>query len=263
MENKENRPKLLSCMIKGPAPIYKLQTLVGYEGHCLSRQRGPAYTIRPRTQIRIESIGPGPRYNVSKLTNYGVDRSPGYTIAGREEFKGSHIYIVIFDSQVISDIHITLLVRDFGPGPGAHYPELCPPMNHSIRGPAYSIKSRSRTKMIDIGPGPNAYFLPTCIGPKIPDKVAQGAFSIAGIHKLREDHIGPGPAAYTNIRSDLIKRSAPAFSLKWRTQLSELDLSPGPRYYPEYNTRKRAPMYSFGIRHSECAGLPITDLDEG
>ncbi|KAK1129850.1 hypothetical protein K0M31_019558 [Melipona bicolor] len=51
-------------------------------------------------------------------------------------------------------------------------------MNHNIRAPAYSMKSRSRTKLEDIGPGPNAYILPTTIGPKIPDKIAQGAFSL-------------------------------------------------------------------------------------
>ncbi|XP_050592578.1 outer dense fiber protein 3-like [Bombus affinis] len=240
MEDKENKPKLLSCMIKGPAPIYKLQTLVGYEGHCLSRPRGPAYTIRPRTKLHVPSIGPGPQYNVSKLTIYGADNPPAYTIVGREPFK----------------------VSDFGPGPGAHYPELCPPMNHNIRAPAYTIKSRSRTKLDDSGPGPSAYILPTTIGPKIPDKTAQGAFSIAGIHKLREEDIGPGPAAYSNIDANLTKRSSPAYSLKWRTGLPDIDKSPGPQYYPQYDTGRRPPMYSFGIRHSECAGLPITGLDE-
>ncbi|KOC60322.1 Outer dense fiber protein 3, partial [Habropoda laboriosa] len=222
----------------GPAPVYKLRTLVGYEGHCLSRR--PAYTMRPRTEIRVQSIGPGPRYNISKLSNYGVDSLPAYTIAGRAPFK----------------------VRDLGPGPGAHYPELCLPMNHNYRPPAYSIKPRLKTKWDEIGPGPNAYNLPTCIGPKIPDKVAQGAFSIAGIHELRREHIGPGPAAYTNLKSDLIKRSSPAFSLKWKTEIAKIDLGPGPRYYPGYNTGRHPPKYSFGTRHSECAGLPITHMDE-
>ncbi|CAK9811162.1 Outer dense fiber protein 3 [Anthophora plagiata] len=240
MENKDDKPKLLSCMIKGPAPKYKLRTLIGYDGHCLSRKRGPAYSIKPRIETRIRSIGPGPRYNVSKLTNYGVDSLPAFTIAGREPFK----------------------VLDLGPGPGAHYPELCPPMNHEYRPPAFSIKPRLLTKWDDIGPGPNAYSLPTTIGPKIPDKLAQGAFSIGGIHEIREEKIGPGPAAYANINIDLVKRSSPAFSLKWKTQLSDIDISPGPRYHSEYNAGRRAPMYSFGIRHSECAGLPITHLDE-
>lgn len=84
----------------------------------------------------------------------------------------------------------------------------------------------------------------------------------AGIHKLREEDIGPGPAAYSNIDANLTKRSSPAYSLKWRTGLPDIDRSPGPQYYPQYDTGRRPPMYSFGIRHSECAGLPITGLDE-
>lgn len=51
-------------------------------------------------------------------------------------------------------------------------------MNHDARPPAYTIKARTIKGLSDSGPGPNAYVLPTCIGPKIPDKEAQGAFSM-------------------------------------------------------------------------------------
>lgn len=84
----------------------------------------------------------------------------------------------------------------------------------------------------------------------------------AGFHKTRTEDIGPGPAAYKNIKVDIVKRSSPAFSLKWRNQLQVSDATPGPQYYSDYELGKRSPMYSFGIRHSECAGLPITQLDE-
>lgn len=47
-----------------------------------------------------------------------------------------------------------------------------------------------------------------------------------------------------------------------RSPLANIDFGPGPQYYPQFDGRRRAPMYSFGIRHSECAGLPITNLDE-
>lgn len=68
-------------------------------------------------------------------------------------------------------------MQDLAPGPGAHSPELCPSMKHR-RAPAYSMKSRGVTQILDEGPGPNSYSLPTCIGPKVPDKFAQGAFSM-------------------------------------------------------------------------------------
>lgn len=86
--------------------------------------------------------------------------------------------MIYFKEISVIKNHFFYVVSDFGPGPGAHYPELCPPMNHNIRAPAYTIKSRSRTKLDDSGPGPSAYILPTTIGPKIPDKAAQGAFSM-------------------------------------------------------------------------------------
>ena len=60
----------------------------------MSRPRGPAYTIRPQTKIHIPSFGPGPQYNVSKLTNYGTDSPPAYTIASRKPFKGSQNNVV-------------------------------------------------------------------------------------------------------------------------------------------------------------------------
>lgn len=51
-------------------------------------------------------------------------------------------------------------------------------MNHDRRAPAYSIKAPAVMRFPDRGPGPNTYLLPTCIGPKVPDKPVQGAFSM-------------------------------------------------------------------------------------
>lgn len=196
--------------------------------------------MRARTGIKTYAIGPGPDYNIRNLTKSGPDRPPAYTITGRKILK----------------------LQDLIPGPGAYSPELCPPMNHNRRAPAYSIKSRGVIRILDEGPGPNLYSLPTCIGPKVPDKRAQGAFSISHYHEIREKFTSPGPAAYINIDYNTIKRRGPAYSLKGRHILSEKYRSPAPVFYPLYDTQKRAPMYSFGIKHSECTGIPITQLDE-
>lgn len=169
-----------------------------------------------------------------------MDKSPAYTIANKYPEK----------------------ILDLGPGPGAYSPEICPPMNHSLRAPAYSIKWKTQPMEVAEGPGPNAYTIPTCIGPKIPDKRAQAAYTIGGFYEPPLDSLGPGPAAYANLNQNIIKKRNPAFSLKWRHELSEEYLSPGPRYYPKYSIGKRAPKYSFGLKHSECAGNPITTLDE-
>lgn len=81
----------------GPGPVYKLRPLVGYEDHCPSRHRNPAYSIRRRTSINVRNIGPGPRYNVSRLTNYGADTGPAYTIAGKEPFKCEHVVCTVIN----------------------------------------------------------------------------------------------------------------------------------------------------------------------
>ncbi|KAF7401099.1 hypothetical protein HZH68_006919 [Vespula germanica] len=239
MEDLEHKPKI-DCLTKGPGPVYKLPPLVGYVGHDPSKHRGPAYSIRFRVGLGEETVGPGPRYNINKLTKFGLDKSPAYTIAVR------------YPDTIL----------DLGPGPGAYSPEHCLPMNHSRRAPAYSIKSKGQPLQILEGPGPNAYTIPTCIGPRIPDKRAQAAYTIGGYYEPLLDSLGPGPAAYADLNQNVIKKRYPAYSLKWRHDHAEEYYSPGPRYNPTYNTGKRAPKYSFGVRHSECAGNPITSLDE-
>jgi len=170
----------------GPGPVYKLPTLVGYHGHDPSRRRNPAYSMRPRTGIKAHILGPGPRYDVRNLTKSGRHNPPAYTIRGRETWKSEQVkqfFHNIRTKRKTSVLYININFRisavfDHAPGPGAYSPELCPPMNHFRRPPAYSIKSREVPKILDEGPGPNSYLLPTCIGPKVPDKRAQGAFSM-------------------------------------------------------------------------------------
>lgn len=114
MEGKEHK-KMLSCMIKnklsnnylfwavqtsnyslyeflniGPGPVYKLPTLVGYNGHDPSRHRNPAFSMQARTGIKTYIIGPGPHYNIRNLTKSGSDNPPAYTIRGKEILKCKH-----------------------------------------------------------------------------------------------------------------------------------------------------------------------------
>ncbi|XP_020300675.1 outer dense fiber protein 3-like [Pseudomyrmex gracilis] len=238
----EKKQKVLTCMIKGPGPIYKLPTLVGYTGHDPSRHRNPSYSIRARREVKMYVAGPAPHYNVRNLTKTGRYNPPAYTIREKKHWR----------------------LQELGPGPGAYSPELCPPMNHNRRAPVYSIKARKITKYLSESPGPNLYVLPTCIGPKVPDKPARGAFSISGYHVIRDEIKSPGPGAYDSMNYDVIKRRSPAYTLKGKhASLFVMGYqSPAPTFYPLYDTRKRAPTYSFGIKHSECAGVPMTQLDQ-
>ncbi|XP_015602865.1 outer dense fiber protein 3-like [Cephus cinctus] len=241
MEDKENKPRQLSCLTRGPGPAYLLPTLVGYVGHDPSRYRNPAYSMNFRTHTNIYSVGPGPCYKIDQQTKFGIEKSPAFTMGHREMSK----------------------LQNTGPGPGSYNPEHCPPMNHSIRPAAYSIQSRYGGKLTDSGPGPNAYLVPTCIGPKIPDKKAEGAFTISGPHPGSRYESSPGPAAYRNVNCDLVKKKMPAYTVSSRVGPREAFRDgPGPQYYPQVYKGKKPPMYSFGVRHSECATTPVTEYDE-
>lgn len=74
----------------GPGPVYKLPTLIGYNGHDPSRRRNPAYSMQARTGLKTYVIGPGPHYNIRNLTKSGPDNPPAYTIRGREISKREH-----------------------------------------------------------------------------------------------------------------------------------------------------------------------------
>ncbi|XP_048513047.1 outer dense fiber protein 3-like [Athalia rosae] len=239
MDEKE-KPKL-SCAAKAsPGPAYLLPSLVGYNGHDPSRYRCPAFTMRTRVGTNILGFGPGPRYNIEGQTNYGVQKAPAYTIGFRDGGK---------------------MASCSGPGPGAYSPEKCPPMNHSVRPAAFSMKRRTNDHMSGDGPGPK-YLIPSCLGPKVPDKTATGAFSIAGRHGKDHCDGSPGPAAYNNQNYNLVKRKLPAYTLASRLGSFNVGCGPGPRYYPQYFGGKNPPKFTFGVKHSECAPPAITEFDE-
>lgn len=84
-------------MNTGPGPVYKLPTLVGYSGHDPSRHRNPAYSIRPRTDIKTYVRGPGPHYDVRNLTKSGLDNPPAYTIRGKEAWSCESKMVLSFN----------------------------------------------------------------------------------------------------------------------------------------------------------------------
>ncbi|XP_011308284.1 outer dense fiber protein 3B [Fopius arisanus] len=233
-----NRPKL-SCLNRGPGPVYGLPPLVGYEKHDPSKYRNPAYTLRKRLASFDQTVGPGPTYDIAKMTRRGPERPPAFTIAGRQKTKDFNV----------------------GPGPCGYRPEGCPPMNHIPRPPAYSLKARYVVDWRSHVPAPNSYMVPSCLGPRIPDKRALGAFTITGLHGLKAKSLGPGPAAYI-FNTNTVKRKYPAFSIKFRTTSNLRTIGPGPVHYPTYNTRRNAPKFSFGVKHSECSPPPITPMDD-
>ncbi|XP_008210682.1 outer dense fiber protein 3-like isoform X1 [Nasonia vitripennis] len=238
--DKKSKPKVLSCMQRGPGPRYKLKSLTGYEDHDPSRRRSPAFSMKFRPKTKLQCTGPGPYSITHHMTNRGLEVPAAYSMAFRPHKK----------------------YEDSVPGPGAYAPEKYPPVNHHRRAAAYTILFRHDKTHCKDGPGP-IYMLPTCIGPEIPDVKAEGAYSMAFKHKQRIQSTGPGPAAYS-IKLNPVKKQYPAYSMKFRHNLYDYSRQlPGPQY--SYNIdliKKRQPMYSFGVRHSECTAVGLTENDE-
>jgi len=231
---------------KGPGPAYLLPPTVGYVGHDSSRRRNPAYSIG--LMLNATKWGnpqsPGPIYAIPKgMTAKGPDGQPAYSVSGRN--KG-----IDFITQT--------------PGPAAYYPNInC----NRRKPPAFALSFR--TKVIELGkasPGP-IYLLPSCLGPRIPDKMAAGEASIKGrgipVEKLSQS---PGPI-YAIGSPNLIKPKGGEVTLKsrWKDPKSQsVNAGPG-----SYNVDKsgrcvyrKPPAFSLGIRHSEFAGNFLTECDK-
>ncbi|XP_076644961.1 uncharacterized protein LOC143354593 [Halictus rubicundus] len=106
------------CGVRSPGPKYQLKTLVGYEKHCLSRYRNPAYTIGTRLLGLRACEGPGPKYLLPGPKRGGFS----FGLVGRT------------------------IAPFCGPGPKYILP--------SPKGPAFSLKYRTKPRSECATPGP-------------------------------------------------------------------------------------------------------------
>lgn len=73
---------------------------------------------------------------------------------------------------------------------------------------------------------------------------------------LKRDCV-PGPKIYNDI---LVKQRAPMYSMSYRHPIKEICRSPGPKYNLKFG--KTTPIYSFGMKHSECAPPYFIECDD-
>ncbi|OXU20267.1 hypothetical protein TSAR_015197 [Trichomalopsis sarcophagae] len=127
-ESKTPLHKTLTCGTRTPGPKYKLKSLVGYDDHCHSKYRNPAYTIGKKQKAKEICLGPGPKYL------YNLPGIPGYSFP-RSAYRPT---------------------KDCSPGPKYTLP--------GFSSPAFSIANRPKAKCDKASPGPyDPYPLP--IGP--------------------------------------------------------------------------------------------------
>lgn len=218
----------------GPA-AYALPTTVGYMEHDKTRWRNPAYLMGIDLKANRDTLGPGPKYYIRDRTRFGTPSPPKFIFNSRRHLKKPYI----------------------GPGPGAHSPEK---YDHRFRKeipPSYSmgLQLPSDRDRGTIGPGPAGYNLTR--------KLPLGPSYSMGLQlKSRMDDSSPGPAAYdVRPKIDRVKSRVPTFKFTGRPPREMTTIGPGPTHKHDYLPGRKAPGYSFGIRHGDYTGSYVLPED--
>lgn len=245
METATERP-LIGAMFRGPGPAkYWLPGTTGHTTHDPRKHRKPAYSFGTKSSKLGQNTSPGPAYYInSRITRNGMDGTPAYTLHYRTPLQNS------FKT----------------PGPGSYAPEKHQTPKHP-HPPSYSFGSRTPYSKRDATPAPNAYGLPTVLGPNAVGKRSYPSYSMTSRSKVGSFHEDlkktPGPGTYRVTLPDNYKCKRPAYSMGGRNFVpGDSTRKPGPgAHYPEnvYVTKKIAPKFSFGIRHSEYMAPLIVD----
>lgn len=201
------------------------------------KKTGPSWSLGGRNEMKVGAPGPGP----GAYTPYtaGAAKPPSYSMLGRLEDKGSAsgpgpgAYSP--DGKLRKQIPISLQSRHFPkspnagqPGPGAYTP-----VNPNFVQPAWSMLGRANDKDKQTTPGPLDYR---------PEKAKNSrASSIFSKIKYKDSTVvsNPGPGAYNETPSSMVRRKAPAYSLQGRTSYAPMSSkTPGPGAYqtPEART---------------------------
>uniref|UniRef100_A0AAY4DKY7 ODF3A protein n=1 Tax=Denticeps clupeoides TaxID=299321 RepID=A0AAY4DKY7_9TELE len=119
--------------------------------------------------------------------------------------------------------------------------------------PAYSLSARTKGFRHDQTPGPAAYMLPAVLGPSTVNKTAAPNFTLKGrtmVGSFYEDHQkSPGPGTYRVVDTNIYKMNSPHYSMIGRNSMpGDTSQKPGPG---AHRPDRKAPSFSFGIRHSE------------
>lgn len=73
---------MASCQDHTPGPAFALPSLTGYEGHDISKNRAPAFSLGLRTHVKGNYSTPGP-YNVGNVDRNGRYPYLGWTMESK------------------------------------------------------------------------------------------------------------------------------------------------------------------------------------
>ncbi|XP_076681633.1 uncharacterized protein LOC143375896 [Andrena cerasifolii] len=212
----------------------------------------PETTPTKTTAAAICNVrSPGPKYQLKTLVGHPEHciskyRNPAYTFGTRLRSLKPCVgpgpkYLLVAPRGVGFTIGRRLKSIDASCSPGPKYNLPGP------KGPAFSIKFRTKPRGGCFTPGPSSV-KPIRDAP---------VFSIGvRIPPLKCDPV-PGPYAHS---INPVTPNAPKYSIAFPHPEKIICRSPGPKY--ELKFPQIRPMYSFGVKHSECAPPYIVECDD-
>lgn len=224
--------------IHSPGPRYNLPSTTGFINHDPTRTQAPAFSFGvSATGIKARGKAPGPKYDVRGLTEHGKLTTQQAVVLGR---------------WTTSKMNRT-------PAPKSYDTSVTQPT-----APAYSIAhKRADMRRSKLGPGPNKYIMPTCIGPIIPDKRAEPAYSILSRNFTVSKRQAPGPK-YMLPDNNVYLKTPPRVAMLGRSNQKFNKGVPGPNKYtpiPTYEKQEGMKGISFGVKHSPEKHLALMPED--
>lgn len=140
-----------TCQGRVPGPSYKLSTLTGFEGHDISKNRAPAYSLGLRTHGKTTMSTPGP-YNVGGVDRNGRYPYQGWTMESRAIPQGKPTWRC---KCAIAEIYFYEFSagKSVGPGPLSYAPEKIKQYT-----PSYSLGLKLPPRAPAFGPSPAEYY---------------------------------------------------------------------------------------------------------
>jgi len=238
----------IAAMHASPGPCYGLPGLCGANAHDPRNVHAkmPSYSFGIKHGKLVDDASPGPCHLPShKIYKDGKDGTPHYSLYAR------HRELTQFKT----------------PGPGAYQPEAAGASSH-FHHPQYSFGLRHRHRRMDKTPASNAYTLDGMLG-----KTVRAGKTQSPIYTMRPKFTNgafyedlaktPGPGTYNTTNPDIYRDKRPLYSMTSRNCMpGDNSQKPGPgQHSPErvYVTKKQAPSFSFGIRHSAYTAPLIVD----
>lgn len=224
--------------VRAPGPKYALPGTVGIVQHDPTRTQAPAFSFGVQTKSsKFKSKAPGPKYDTRGMNEHGKLTTQEASLLGR--YKGPK--------------------PTRTPGPKSYDTSVLQPT-----APAYSFgHKRPDNRRSKVGPGPNKYPAPTCIGPYIPDKKAEPAYSILSRNFPRTKRQTPGPK-YMLPDNNVYLKTPPRVAMLGRPVPKYKSGVPGPNKYtpvPTYTQKEAFKGISFGVKHSPEKHLVYLPVD--